>query len=78
MSARTPYFLLGGINSRMSIVGTRTARTSVYGTFETAVKLVPIVFCFGAAAQYKRAAVRIPAGVPEPEVCTQRRATLMQ
>ena len=50
MSARVPSFLLGGINSTYNFFGSRTARTAGYGFFEIGIKLLPIIFVFGASS----------------------------
>jgi len=42
MSSQLPKFLLGGIQFKRNFIGANTLKTSAYGVFECAVKVVPL------------------------------------
>ena len=79
MSSRVPSFLLGGINLTYNFVGSRTALAGAYGASETALKLIPVVFIFGAAAAQTTQTYNLADAIKTQEqAAPERRSTLTQ
>jgi len=78
MSSRVPGFLLGGINLTYSFLGSRTALTGAYGASETALKLLPVIFVFGASVKPSTRINLVDTLKTEEEAAPERRSTLTQ
>ena len=79
--SQTGIFLLGGINRTYNFLGTRLARTTIYGVFEVGLKAAPLFLLIGGMKRSQTSSANSQEVFTESTVSNEtpsRRSTLTQ